>query len=1087
VGDLVITRSNDRRLRVSGTDWVKNGDRWTIQAVTANGDLRVRHTQHHRTAQLPAAYVEGSVELGYATTVHTAQGVSADTMHGLAGGQESRQQLYTMMTRGRNTNHLYLQVVGDGDLHTVIAPEMVTPSTPTDLLEQILARDDAPQSASTYHREHHHPSVRLGEAATRYTDALHAAAEVVAGPERIEALHLTAERTVAGLTEESAWPTLRAHLLLLAVAGVDPEQQLEHAARRQQLGDADDRAAVIDWRLHQSRALSAVTGPLPWLPAIPSRLADHPTWGAYLQSRSQLVADLAGQVRQHTQDGDPAPWNQRTGLALPPHLVEDVTVWRAAMQVDPGDLRPTGPQQLQHAADTWQQHLDHAIAGETPACQEWSPLIENLAPGTGRDPFAPVLASRLAAVSRAGINARALLKSAASAGPLPDDHAAAALWWRISRHLSPAVASQADDHHVLTTPWTAHLSTIIGSDHATRLQGSQWWPPLVTAVDHALARGWQLEQLLNTSIPNPDQLADACQQLVWRISVLTDPTPDDDPIQHLDDTPPEYQPSDDRRLPPASENDRPPLRIDHQEPAQRVDSDETSISAPADDDRWLEADLAVAAMIRDHAGPPEQTDTEIAHMIERATAWQESPVTRKRMLQINRLTWNYYRNQFPHSWARDYLTARLRQDLTHHPDLPAGHAPAGWTSLVDHLRRHGIADHEMTATGVATLASTGRLIDRFRDRVMFPITHDGVILGFVGRRHPELTDNHQGPKYLNTADTPLFHKGAQLYCPAEHHLTQGAIPVIVEGPMDALAVTIATNGRHVGVAPLGTTLTHEQAAQLVDYGINPIVATDGDLPGRVAAERHFWILTSHRLDPLHAQLPDGNDPADLLADHSAQRLNTALATARPLSDLLITERLAHLPPDQALHETARIIAASPTNRWDNSTDTVSKQLHLPLGQIREQLLELAKQWTTDPRQAALPPLHNIHHVKERLAAAAHGHTEGKGQTHDRVTLAEPLDPRLPQQDDWPGHNLLQKAHQHGNDATPSEQPLAQNGLEQGAVQDLTNRLDAALDATRHQADTSAAKTGRQGATTRRTKPAIESPNSPQLPNSGMHR
>ena len=70
----------------------------------------------------------------------------------------------------------------------------------------------------------------------------------------------------------------------------------------------------------------------------------------------------------------------------------------------------------------------------------------------------------------------------------------------------------------------------------------------------------------------------------------------------------------------------------------------------------------------------------------------------------------------------------------------------------------------MTAAGVATVASTGRLIDRFRDRVIFPIIHNGEILGFVGRRHPDLTDTDRGgPKYLNTADTPLFHKGAQLF------------------------------------------------------------------------------------------------------------------------------------------------------------------------------------------------------------------------------------------------------------------------------------------------------------------------------------
>ena len=127
VGDVIITRSNDRRLRLSATDWVKNGDRWTITRLGRGGGLTVRHNQSQRTIRLPVDYVHTSTGLGYATTIHTAQGVSADTMHGLLTGQESRQQLYTMLTRGRHANHLYLQVVGDGDPHSLIRPDTISP------------------------------------------------------------------------------------------------------------------------------------------------------------------------------------------------------------------------------------------------------------------------------------------------------------------------------------------------------------------------------------------------------------------------------------------------------------------------------------------------------------------------------------------------------------------------------------------------------------------------------------------------------------------------------------------------------------------------------------------------------------------------------------------------------------------------------------------------------------------------------------------------------------------------------------------------------------------------------------------------
>jgi conjugative relaxase-like TrwC/TraI family protein len=87
VGDVIITRSNDRRLRLAATDWVKNGDRWTITAVSNNGGLTVTHIRSHLTVRLPADYVRESTGLGYASTIHSAQGVTADTMHGLLTGR----------------------------------------------------------------------------------------------------------------------------------------------------------------------------------------------------------------------------------------------------------------------------------------------------------------------------------------------------------------------------------------------------------------------------------------------------------------------------------------------------------------------------------------------------------------------------------------------------------------------------------------------------------------------------------------------------------------------------------------------------------------------------------------------------------------------------------------------------------------------------------------------------------------------------------------------------------------------------------------------------------------------------------------
>jgi len=364
VGDVIITRSNDRRLRLTATDWVKNNDRSTITHVGRRGDLTVRHNRSHLTVRLPSKYVRESTGLGYATTIHAAQGVSADTTHGLVTGHESRQQLYTMLTRGRHANHLYLQVVGDGDPHTVTRPDTISPLTPTETLQQILARDETPLSASTMLRELNDPAARLFQAVQRYTDSLHVAAEQLLGPQTIAELD-HADHYIPGLSAEPAWPTLRAHLLTLAAeTGKHPLRHLLTAASGRDLRTADDMAAVLDWRL------TAVTpfdpGPLPWLPGIPPTLQADPAWGAYLAERSQLVADLAEHVQDHAcQHQRPPAWappGSRPSVAL----IREIAIWRAANGINPQDPRPTGEGgQLDTAAALWKQQLDWHIARST--------------------------------------------------------------------------------------------------------------------------------------------------------------------------------------------------------------------------------------------------------------------------------------------------------------------------------------------------------------------------------------------------------------------------------------------------------------------------------------------------------------------------------------------------------------------------------------------------------------------------------------------------------------------------------------------------------------------------------------------------
>ncbi|MBB1496099.1 relaxase domain-containing protein [Propioniciclava sp. MC1595] len=974
VGDVIITRLNDRRLRTSGTDWVRNGDRWTITGIATNGDLRAIHQTNRQTVILPAAYVTESVELGYACTIHGAQGVTADVLHGIATGAETRQQLYTMLTRGRYANHVHLEVVGDGDAHSLIRPEAIIPPTATDLLERILARDEDNTSATTTARTLADPAHRLADAVARYSDALGYAAEQTAGADLSRRLEQAAGELVDGLTDAPAWPTLRAHLLLIAASGTDPVLALTEAVQARELGSAADPAAVIDWRLEPVTGRDTQPAPLPWLPGLPTSLGLHRDWGGYLQRRHALVVELADQVRDQALAATQLPaWAPAGSFRPDAATVADLTVWRAAHRTPATDTRPTGERQFSAVEARWQARLDRRIIDHlAPAVAEWTPLLHQLAPAADRDPYLPVLAHRLAQISGVGLDAHRLLIAATNEGQLPDDHAASALWWRICRHLTPAVATQlADQHSVVTTSWLADLEQNVGRERASALQASPWWPALVVSIEQALARGWQLTDLIST--PESAVDIDDCQALVWRTSVLLDPLPDSD------DLPPD--PADAA----PDEHWTPRADLDHAAGATMEDNHIDEV----------EPNLAFTfeAIERRVMTPPEISAADLNAQLDRADAWRASPHTPERLAAVNELALEFYQDRYRGSWAQPYLAGRFGADLTDDPDVRPGYAPAGWTSLVSHLHRHGVTDEELLAAGLAVTASTGRLIDRFRDRAVFPIVHDQQVVGFVGRRHPDATDlDHAGPKYLNTAETLLFHKRAQLFVAGARHLDAGGIPVVVEGPADAIAVTRASEGRYVGVAPLGTNLTSEQATQLRGYGVDPIIATDADVAGQVAAQRDYWILTPQLLQPRYAALPDGSDPADLVATGSAPHLVDALDQARPLAGVLIDERLANLPPIEAALAAAPVIAAQSVDAWEPAVHTVAEKINVDADVIRSSVQAFIRAWNNDPVRLADQQVSLTAQVRDRLTAA--------GNARRWETFASRLDPRLVADPHW---------------------------------------------------------------------------------------
>jgi DNA primase catalytic core len=1037
-GDTIITRTNDRRLHLSATDWVKNGDRWTIKHVHTDGSLTATHLDHGTRVRLPAGYVEASVQLGYATTVHGAQGITTGSSHLVLTGAEDRNLLYVALSRGRHANHLYLDTTSDGDPHQLIHPDALLPPTALDRLADILRRDGTPTSATTTARDMVDPARLLHDAAARYHDAIATAAEhhhrQQHGPEALLQLEHYAEVLVPGIADATAWPTLRSHLALAAVNGHDPRRVLDDAVAVGRLDDARDPAAVLDTRIHD--AIRLPSGPLEWLPAIPAVLADDLDWGPYLTAYQHQIDEHLDAVRTTAEAWDAATaptWalpfiddnpgsndmrvNEMAGLRA------DLAVWRAVTDVDDNDLRPTGPRAIGTPGHV-QRRLDEKVLDARPAYPyEHRSWYQALPDEVLDDPWLTPLCHRLARLERAGLPVTDHIKTALTTEPttepsadpsavgpanddsgssfpgaceprpLPDEHQAAALWWRLVPHLGPAALT--GDRHtadLLQPAWRPVLDDLVGTDRAAYLTTTPAWPALVAALDE-VTRPHQtptrtasdprtvLDRAL-AGIPDDGTLtgievADALAIRIARIAshgVLNDQTSASD-----DDTPLLNPPPD----PADSDHERPPDADEIVDSYHRTHDSHTH--ADADEGTDLGAyDAVVAAALHD----PYESDMPWHPTVE-VTAEDAFPdpdaISPERIHDLNRQALDYYRSAYDGSWAPGYLEERLGADIARSPvgdRFPVGYAPPGPRSLRHHLTSAGATIDELEQAGLVRLRhrrdGTTDHVDVFRDRLILPIhaaaesreRGDAVTIGFVGRRNPSKTDNdYAGPKYLNTKTTPAFTKSTALYGHTETRdlLVAGAQPVIVEGPLDALAITLATtgdmpaSGRAVGLAPLGTALTTDQV-KLIAHDLDLTtrhdqitVATDADPAGWTAARKAYWHLTTAGLDPRYLQLAAGTDPADLLRREGPDALARALEQAPALGDVMTNHLLATSGSwgdedvrQELIHTSAQIIAARGAETWPDAIADLRRRLHLPPGLLEHAIVVSSIDRGADP-------------------------------------------------------------------------------------------------------------------------------------------
>lgn len=285
--------------------------------------------------------------------------------------------------------------------------------------------------------------------------------------------------------------------------------------------------------------------------------------------------------------------------------------------------------------------------------------------------------------------------------------------------------------------------------------------------------------------------------------------------------------------------------------------------------------------------------------------------------------------------ARAYLLGR-GLDRETWAQFGLGLAPDGWRFLLDRLTQAGFTQAELIEAGLVKQGEGRKPFDFFRNRIMFPIADaQGRTIAFGART----LEKDNPAKYLNSPETPLFHKGSSLYRLAEARQRLSRTPsarlVAAEGYMDVIALERAGLA---AVAPLGTALTEGQLEQLWRLSSEPILCFDGDAAGQRAADRAL-DLALPRLGPHQrlrvAVLPPGKDPDDLFRSAGAESLAALVSGALPALDRLFARELAAEPLDspegkaglrKRLRALARRIADGETGReYDQALQALANQ------------------------------------------------------------------------------------------------------------------------------------------------------------------
>lgn len=201
-----------------------------------------------------------------------------------------------------------------------------------------------------------------------------------------------------------------------------------------------------------------------------------------------------------------------------------------------------------------------------------------------------------------------------------------------------------------------------------------------------------------------------------------------------------------------------------------------------------------------------------------------------------------------------------------------GFAPDAWDSLKKHLNGMGLSDYVLEQAGLLARTKNNKLIDRFRNRVMFPVMDlRGNFIAFSGRK---LSEDDPGGKYVNTADTPVYHKGSFMFALnfAKNHCAKRVI--LVEGNMDVISLHQA--GFPMTVAALGTAFTADQARLLSRYTEEVVVTMDADAAGQKSTDKVLGLLQDAGLKARVLRLPECKDPDEYIKKNGSSRFEALL-------------------------------------------------------------------------------------------------------------------------------------------------------------------------------------------------------------------